>query len=51
MKAYRNKILNKSDYLPVTKKLAKGIFSLPLYPELKVKELLKITRTLKRILM
>ena len=51
MKAYKNRISNKSNYLPITEKMANGIFSLPLYPKLKVRELLKITRILKVILL
>ena len=50
MKTYKNKILNKSNQLPITEKMANGIFSLPLYPELKVNELLRITKILKGIL-
>ena len=33
-----------------TDKVCRGIFSLPLYPELKFNELKKITHTLKKIL-
>ena len=50
MKAYKNKIFNKSNHLPITEKMANGIFSLPLYPELKDRELLRLTKILKRIL-
>ena len=50
MKAYKKEILNKSNHLPITEKMANGIFSLPLYPELKVRELLRITKILKGIL-
>ena len=50
MKAYKKEILNKSNHLPITEKIANGIFSLPLYPELKVRELLRITKILKGIL-
>ena len=50
MKAYKSQILNKSSQLPTTEKMASGIFSLPLYPELKVNELLRVTRVLKKIL-
>ena len=51
MKAYRNKALNKSNYLPITEKMANGIFSLPLYPKLKVSEVLKISKILRKILL
>jgi len=50
MKVYKNKIFNKSNHLPITEKMANGIFSLPLYPELKDRELLRLTKILKRIL-
>ena len=50
MKAYKNKILNKFNYLPMTEKMAKGIFSLPLYPKLKENKVLKITKILQKIL-
>ena len=42
MKAYKNKVLNKSSYLPTTEKMANGIFSLPLYPKLKKTDVFKI---------
>ena len=51
MKAYKNKFLNKSNYLPITEKMANGIFSLPLYPKLKVSEVLKISKILRKILL
>jgi|TARA_B100001964_G_C14227694_1_gene598460 aminotransferase EvaB len=50
MKAYKNKILNKFNYLPMTEKMAKGIFSLPLYPKLKENKVLKIIKILRKIL-
>ena len=50
MKAYKKEILNKSNHLPITEKMVNGIFSLPLYPELKVRELLRIAKILKGIL-
>ena len=50
MKAYKNRILKKSNYLPMTEKIAKGIFSLPLYPKLKENKVLKITKILQKIL-
>ena len=50
MKAYRNIVCNKSNYLPITEKMANGIFSLPLYPKLKATEVLKVSKILKEIL-
>ena len=50
MKAYKNKILNKFNYLPMTEKMAKGIFSLPLYPKLKEVDVVKISKIVKKIL-
>ena len=50
MKAYKNRTLKKSNYLPMTEKIAKGIFSLPLYPKLKENKVLKITKILQKIL-
>ena len=44
-KSLRKKILRSID-----KTLKNGIFSLPLYPDLKVRELLRITKILKGIL-
>ena len=49
MKAYSKLIKNKIN-LKNSEKIAKGIFSLPLYPELKEKELNKICKKLKKIL-
>ena len=51
MKAYKNKVLNKSNYLPITEKMANGIFSLPLYPKLKKTDVFKISRVIKKILL
>ena len=51
MKAYKNKVLNKSNYLPITEKMANGIFSLPLYPKLKKTDVFKISRVVKKILL
>ena len=47
MKAYKTK---KELYLPITEKMSKGIFSLPLYPELKYNEVIKFTQILKKII-
>jgi len=49
MKAYSQMKKNKNSHLPVTIKMSKGIFSLPIYPELKQKEIYKITQILKKI--
>ena len=51
MKAYKNKVLSKFNYLPITEKMAKGIFSLPLYPKLKKTNVFKISRVIKKILL
>ena len=51
MKAYKNKVLNKSNYLPITEKMANGIFSLPLYPKLKKTDVFRISRVIKKILL
>ena len=51
MKAYKNKVLNKSNYLPITEKMANGIFSLPLYPKLKKTDVFKVSRVIKKILL
>ena len=50
MKAYENMNKKKNLYLPVTKKMSKGIFSLPLYPKLSKKDVYKVTKNLKKIL-
>ena len=49
MKAYSKIIKNKKD-LKNSNKKSKGIFCLPLYPELKRTEVIKISKILKRIL-
>ena len=51
MKAYKNKVLNKSNYLPITEEMANGIFSLPLYPKLKKTDVFKVSRIIKKILL
>ena len=51
MKAYKNIVCNKRNCLPITEKMANGIFSLPLYPKLKNSELLIITKVLKKVLL
>jgi aminotransferase EvaB len=50
MKAYSNMAKNKNLHLPITERMSKGIFSLPLYPNLKYSEAFKFTRILKNIL-
>ena len=50
MEAYSKLVFNKYNSLPVTEKMAKGIFSLPLYPKLKENKVLKITKILQKIL-
>jgi aminotransferase EvaB len=50
MEAYKNYVCNKCNCLPVTEKLAKGIFSLPLYPEMKITDIHKVSKSLKEIL-
>ncbi len=51
MKAYKNKALSKFNYLPITEKMANGIFSLPLYPKLKKTDVFKVSRIIKTILL
>ena len=51
MKAYKNNVLNKSNDLPVTEKMANGIFSLPLYPGLKETNAIKVSKAIKKILL
>ena len=46
MKAYKNFKQN----LPITERMAKGIFSLPLYPKMKISDVYKIVKQLKKIL-
>ena len=50
MEAYKNTVCNDCDCLPITEKMARGIFSLPLYPNLKISSVKKISATLKTIL-
>ena len=50
MKGYKKNFNLYKEKLPVTEKMSKGIFSLPLYPEIKRQELIKITKNLKKIL-
>ena len=50
MKAYKNIKVNKNYKLLVTEKMAKGIFSLPLYPELSMTEVYNVVKTLKTVL-
>ena len=45
MKGYIDKIK-----LPITEKMSKGIFSLPLYPNIKINDLIRVTKVLKKIL-
>ena len=45
MKGYRNKIK-----LPITEKMSKGIFSLPLYPNIETRNLIRVSKVLKKIL-
>jgi len=49
MKGYKEKTSN-SNYLPVTEKMSHGIFSLPLYPEIKLSDVKKIIKSLKSVL-
>ena len=51
MKAYKGSVCNDCDCLPFTEKYSNGIFSLPLYPDFKNRDLLKITSSLKKILL
>ena len=48
MKAYHNLKSKKLD-LPITEKISKGIFSLPLYPKMKDSDVNKISNTLINI--
>jgi dTDP-4-amino-4,6-dideoxygalactose transaminase len=43
--AYK-KILNKEEYLPITEKVSKEILSLPIYPELSIKDVIKVSKTI-----
>ena len=49
MKAYSNMTKKKNLHLPITEKMSKGIFSLPLYPKLKYSEVFRLTKILKNI--
>ena len=51
MKGYKNNISKKSPHLPMTENMAKGIFSLPLYPTIKIADVLKISKSIKKILL
>ena len=50
MKAYNKFFSSTPNKLLATEKMAKGIFSLPLYPNLKKKDIFKIINTLNKIL-
>ena len=50
MKGYKKNFNSFKDKLPVTEKLSKGIFSLPLYPEIEKRDLIKIIKNLKKTL-
>jgi len=50
MKAYNRNKNVKYHNLSTTEKMAKGIFSLPLYPSLKEENVLRITKIIKKIL-
>jgi len=50
MKAYRDSSYKKSKHLLNTEKFSRGIFSLPIYPELKVKKIKKFAKILNKIL-
>ncbi len=49
MKAYSYMTKDKNSHLPITVKMSKGIFSLPIYPEFKHREAYKLTKILKNI--
>ena len=49
MKAYKNLYSYKANSLKYTENYSKGIFSLPLYPKLKFKDILKISKVLQKI--
>ena len=49
MKAYKNLYTYKANSLIYTEKYSKGIFSLPLYPKLEFKDILKISKILRKI--
>ena len=50
MKAYKNLNKNSKFSLYNTEKISKGIFCLPLYPDLKIRDMKKITQELNKIL-
>ena len=50
MRAYKNIKKDKYDSLSITEKMAKGIFSLPLYPKLSETSALKIAKSLRKVL-
>ena len=50
MKAYNRHACIKFKNLNITENVSKGIFSLPLYPNLAEKYVLKISKVLKQIL-
>ena len=49
MRAYSDMTKKKNLHLPITEKMSKGIFSLPLYPKLKYSEVHKIVKNLKNV--
>ena len=49
MKAYSDMTKKKNLHLPITEKMSKGIFSLPLYPKLKYSEAYKFVKILKNV--
>ena len=51
MKAYKNSTNSNNKNLINTEKFSKGIFSLPLYPKLKINDVTKISNVLKTILL
>jgi len=50
MKAYKNLFSHRYNHLKNTEKFSKGIFSLPLYPKMKTKDVINICKNLKNIL-
>ena len=50
MKGYKKMVKGKNLQLPITEKMSKGIFSLPLYPKLKYSVAYKFTKIIKQIL-
>ena len=51
MSGYKSSICDNCDCLPITEKMANGIFSLPLYPKLKKSDVFKVSRAIKKILL